>query len=77
MLALIEQLRNAPSGISAEALGKATGRPLPLVTAMLEHLERSGRIERAAVDSTCTVSKHCRHCPDSKGCMVPLFRLRT
>lgn len=75
MLTLIEQLQKTPIGLSAEALSEATGKPLPLVTAMLEHLERSGRIEREATATQCAVSRGCRHCPDNKGCMAPRYRL--
>lgn len=77
MLTLIDQLQAQPSGLTAEALSKALSRPLPLVTAMLEHLERSGHIERFAEDSGCATSRSCRHCPDNKGCTVFLYRLRS
>lgn len=77
MLALIDQLRKQPDGITVEALSHALQRPLPLVTAMLEHLQRSGRIERFAADTGCATSRGCRHCPDNKGCTVFLYRLRS
>ena len=77
MLALIQQLQQSPSGMSAQALSAAIDRPLSLVTAMLEHLERSGRIERIAMESHCAISKGCRQCPERKGCTTYLYRLRT
>lgn len=76
MLTLIQQLQKTPAGTTAEALSNAIDRQLPLVKAMLEHLERSGRVERIAANSNCAISKSCRHCPDSKGCATFLYRLR-
>ena len=77
MLALIQQLQQSLSGMSAYALSAAIDQPLPLVTAMLEHLERSGRVERMAIESICSVSKGCQQCPERKGCTTYLYRWRT
>lgn len=77
MLPLIERLNASPHGVTAQALSEAIKRPLPLVSAMLEHLVRSGRVECLDTATDCRVSKSCRQCPDSKGCLAPRYRLRS
>lgn len=77
MLTLIALLEKAPEGLTAEALSQATKRPLSIITAMLEHLEHSGRIEKREPDARCAVSRSCRHCPDNKGCLTARYYLRS
>lgn len=77
MLTLMDQLKKSPLGLTAAILSQRLDKPLPLIIAMLEHLERSGRIERMVIDNHCATGGGCRHCPDNNSCTAPRYCLRS
>lgn len=57
--------------ISQAQLADQTRMPLPMLQAMLDQLERMGKIEHA--NALC--SNLCKSCPESAGCHQQLYRV--
>lgn len=67
VLTLRDTLNRAGSATVGQ-LSQTLNAPERMVRAVVEHLERTGRVKQVSEASGCLVGGQCKYCPESKGC---------
>ena len=62
--------------LEAKQISQQLATPLPLVAAMLDHLEAMGKAMRISEDPSSCLTGSCKSCPEGKQCAREFWTFR-